>query len=76
MATNVDTALAATTVVVSGSGITISGLTANEQAILAIALCALAEARKEGVVGGRAVGVRFGRSTGAIETVVVTPGAG
>lgn len=76
MATNIDTSLAATTVSVAGSAITISGLTANEQAILTIALCALAEARKEGVGGGKAYGQRYGRSTGAVEQVTITVGAG
>ena len=78
MATNIDTLLAGTTVSVDGSAITISGLTANEQAILAVALSALYLAtRQGGVGGGQAVSCQVARSgQNAKSNITVTAGTG
>ncbi len=76
MATNLDTLLNGTTVTVDGAAITISGLTANEQAILLIALSALEQANGRALSGGRAIGMRAARSTGVVSAIVVTPATG
>jgi len=76
MASNLDALLNGTTVSVSGSPITISGLSDNERAILLIALLAYERAFDRALTAGRLLGDRAGRSTGAVETVVITPGNG
>jgi hypothetical protein len=76
LATNIDTLLANTTVVVDGSAITISGLSANEQAILAVALAALYRSVGQGGVGAaQAVSCRVARS-GGNSVIAVTAGTG
>jgi len=76
MASNLDALIASTTINVSGSAITLSSLTENERGILLVALLALHQGRNWAATAGIAISERVGRSTGAIETVTVTPGAG
>jgi hypothetical protein len=76
MASNLDSMLNGTTVSVSGSSITLSSLTENERGILLVALAALARANGAELSASRALGSRAGRSTGAVETVTITAGAG
>jgi hypothetical protein len=76
LASNLDSLLNGTTVSVSGSSISLASLTEAERGILLVALLALEQANNRAPTGSRAIGGRVGRSTGAIESVLITPGSG